>query len=826
MRAIRLASLFAVCLAASALLGQNAATPTGPFTLPVTSYAGRYLDSSSTPDFQCCPRTFRARTIRVVPERDAIYMIVGSTFVRQTLSTFVNRVKTEPMLTLSGAGVHRFGTAEKYLAFDDWVDADRSPGWSTVLVDGQDRLMDFDVDDRGLTYLAYGFYGFGIVDSNLDLVHQMTAETIGFGEIVRAFSFRIGDSYYVAVSDGQNAKIYDVTDAASPIFAASMTGFSDWSKSNDGHVAIETVAGNVEVRTTAGLLTGNAAVYSYTPQSPTDITTDGSRFYVLESYVSGGSIHTLTPSASTYTKTTIAAPVRYNKTIDYGAGYLVVGSDQINARRAAIYAVTLDVPALQGELALDYFTSNGMRAWSFVPMTSNGETVLLAAMNSLGEVFGLARPPLAIAQQFSPATILRNETSDLTITIMNPHDVALASFDLSHTLPSDVVNTSSAASTTCGGSLTANAGEHAFTLTNGTIGASSTCTITLHVTSNVTGSFSSDIAAGAIDSEDNTNDAGSSATLTVNELLAPGVAKAFSSASAPLGAGVRLTITLTNPNANAITNTAFVDNYPPSLLNATTANAVSTCGGTLVADGASLTLSGATIPASGSCTASATVRGTAEGVLTNTLAAGAITSGNSAASVDAASAQITIVGVPASFTATAISTSEVSLIWPAVGGATEYELYRSALHSQFALITTVADTSYSDASLVPNRTYVYQMRPVTNGTPGSFSNVDAATTTIFTDSTLTGVSAKALHILELRTAVNAMRAAAGFTATAFADASPSIIKAAHITELRAALDAARSALLLPSLGYTDPSIVAGTTLVKAAHLEELRAGTQ
>ncbi|MEO8037051.1 MAG: hypothetical protein ABI837_21675, partial [Acidobacteriota bacterium] len=51
-------------------------------------------------------------------------------------------------------------------------------------------------------------------------------------------------------------------------------------------------------------------------------------------------------------------------------------------------------------------------------------------------------------------------------------------------------------------------------------------------------------------------------------------------------------------------------------------------------------------------------------------------------------------------------------------------------------------------------------------------------------------------------------------------------KAIHVTELRAALDAARAAIGLPALSYTDPTITAGTTRVKATHISQIRAGTQ
>ena len=51
------------------------------------------------------------------------------------------------------------------------------------------------------------------------------------------------------------------------------------------------------------------------------------------------------------------------------------------------------------------------------------------------------------------------------------------------------------------------------------------------------------------------------------------------------------------------------------------------------------------------------------------------------------------------------------------------------------------------------------------------------------------------------------------------------MKAVHVTELRTAIDAARSALALSALSYADP-ISAGTTAVKASHLTELRNGVK
>jgi hypothetical protein len=114
------------------------------------------------------------------------------------------------------------------------------------------------------------------------------------------------------------------------------------------------------------------------------------------------------------------------------------------------------------------------------------------------------------------------------------------------------------------------------------------------------------------------------------------------------------------------------------------------------------------------------------------------------------------------------------------------------------------------------------------------SNVDLATTVIFTDDPLVArvTTVKAAHLTELRIAVGAVRTLAALAPSTFTDpvlGSSMTIKAVHVRELRTALDDARSALmLLPALSYTDSTLAtgAGATLVKAAHIQELRNGVK
>jgi hypothetical protein len=200
------------------------------------------------------------------------------------------------------------------------------------------------------------------------------------------------------------------------------------------------------------------------------------------------------------------------------------------------------------------------------------------------------------------------------------------------------------------------------------------------------------------------------------------------------------------------------------------------------------------------------------------------------AKTGSATVTVIVLSPPASLNAAAASTALVQLSWSPVNGATGYEIWRKS-GGGYALLNTTGSTTYPDAAVTAGTSYVYQIRAVAGGVQSGFSPPDAATTIVFTDPVLSNtVPVKAVHLTELRTAVNAMRAAAGLGAAVFTDpaitAQSTRIKAVHLAELRTALDQARAALGLPAISYTDPGLTAGATRVKALHWMEVRAGTQ
>jgi uncharacterized delta-60 repeat protein len=174
-------------------------------------------------------------------------------------------------------------------------------------------------------------------------------------------------------------------------------------------------------------------------------------------------------------------------------------------------------------------------------------------------------------------------------------------------------------------------------------------------------------------------------------------------------------------------------------------------------------------------------------------------------------------GAPTLFTATATGFSTVSLTWRPVAEAAGYEVYRSSFNGPYTLALTTSASSATDSGLSANTTYLYQVRTLGSGGPSAFTAIDPATTIVFTDTSLSGVLIKAVHIDELRTAVNAMQVAAGLSPSTFTDptltAGTTTIKRLHVTELRDALDAARSTIGLPVISYTDATITPGFRVI-------------
>jgi hypothetical protein len=177
---------------------------------------------------------------------------------------------------------------------------------------------------------------------------------------------------------------------------------------------------------------------------------------------------------------------------------------------------------------------------------------------------------------------------------------------------------------------------------------------------------------------------------------------------------------------------------------------------------------------------------------------------------------------PTAVNAAATSSTQVHVTWAASSGATSYEIYRRNPGGAFALRGTSLTTSYDDAASA-GTAYLYLVRAVNPGGSSPDSAPDLATTVIFTNDPLApGFLVRAVHLAELRTAVNAVRAQAGLGAGTYTDAATAgvAVKAIHITQLRSQLDQAMTALGRTTGGWTEGSL--SGVRVKAVHFQEIR----
>lgn len=186
---------------------------------------------------------------------------------------------------------------------------------------------------------------------------------------------------------------------------------------------------------------------------------------------------------------------------------------------------------------------------------------------------------------------------------------------------------------------------------------------------------------------------------------------------------------------------------------------------------------------------------------------------------------------PTALLATSTSTTTASVTWLPSAGATAYELQRGTTASNFVTISANATSPHGDVGLTPGTTYLYRVRASDATRVSVFSNLDLSTTILFTDDPLVvgSTRAKAVHLTELRQAVDAVRVAAGLGAGTYTDtisAGVTRIKVIHISEIRSQLDAALIALGLAAPTYTDSTMTAGVTIIKKVHVQEPRNATK
>lgn len=136
----------------------------------------------------------------------------------------------------------------------------------------------------------------------------------------------------------------------------------------------------------------------------------------------------------------------------------------------------------------------------------------------------------------------------------------------------------------------------------------------------------------------------------------------------------------------------------------------------------------------------------------------------------------------------------------------------------------------------PSLAYRYKVL-AWNGSLSPDSNTTLATTIVFDDPVLVRnlTPIRAIHVVQLRQAVDSVRHAAGLSPGTYTDAAlcqtltsqhqcvgPVAVKHGHVQDLRDQLQNALVLLQIPQPTYSDSPLTQGV-IIKKQHIEELRA---
>jgi hypothetical protein len=176
--------------------------------------------------------------------------------------------------------------------------------------------------------------------------------------------------------------------------------------------------------------------------------------------------------------------------------------------------------------------------------------------------------------------------------------------------------------------------------------------------------------------------------------------------------------------------------------------------------------------------------------------------------------------VPWGVRAIASTVGRVDVSWGAFPGAMSYQIDRKSGEGSYQQIGTTDANAFVDVNVSPGKAYLYRVRAVTDTAVTGNSVPDLATTFSFSDNPLPlHGTVKAIHLAELRTAVDGVRGVAGLGPASFTDAATrgTTIRAMHISELRSAIAEA-----LAAIGIADTYTGSALTVIRRAHFQELR----
>lgn len=308
--------------------------------------------------------------------------------------------------------------------------------------------------------------------------------------------------------------------------------------------------------------------------------------------------------------------------------------------------------------------------------TTESLTNLTAATSNLTVTSGGGSGNVTVQKNWTPTT---GAVQSLTTATINPGQAIrlrlfvrlqntttnLTNNAITDTLPAGVVvanppNAQVVSPSTCGGAVIAAAGSGTITYSGFTLLGQGTtltsCEIRVNVTSSIPGVYTNQIPANRLTNDQSVTNPAASNAITLGVNSGADVTKAFSPTVLTGGGISRLTISITNTNASALTSVSLTDTLPSAsggraALVASPASATTDCGGgtvTATPGTNTITLNNGTVPAQiggvpGLCTVQVNVRITTFSsayTLTNTIPIGALSSAQGLTNASAAPANI------------------------------------------------------------------------------------------------------------------------------------------------------------------------------------------
>lgn len=404
-------------------------------------------------------------------------------------------------------------------------------------------------------------------------------------------------------------------------------------------------------------------------------------------------------------------------------------------------------------------------------------------------------PAPAVGKSFNPSSGDVGTTATLLLTFTNPSTTTVASLTavFTDTYPANLVNDATPnPQTSClgSGAITAVAGGNSVSMpTTRGIPVNGSCTVTVVVRALAFGAYNNNIPAGALATTVGNNFSAVTGTY-VAVAANVGLNKSFVPNSMGAGQTALLRLTLSNPtNITASLTSILSDVYPSGVVNATVTNPQTTClgsgGPTASAGSNSVTLpTTRAIPPSGSCTVTVVVTSSSNGVYTNTIPVGSLTTNigqNDAAAIDVltvANPYAVKTFTPSSVQANQVSRLTITFVNPRNTTATFNSLFTDVYPTGIRNATT---TNVSDTCAVGNAAATANSNSVTQALNTQIGPFGQCALGVDVYGTATGVYTNSIPVGSLSTNLGANTAAATATLTISLLADLRVTKVASAT---------------------------------------------